>query len=59
MRFAGLGWLEAVRMATVYPANALGLAGELGAIKPGYRASMLAFDAGHRMRASWIDGLRV
>ena len=59
MRFAGLDWLEAVRMATVYPANALGLAGELGAIKPGYRASMLAFDAAHRMRASWIDGLRV
>ena len=58
-RFAGLDWLEAVRMATAYPARALGLAGELGAIKPGYRASLLAFDAGHCLRASWIDGLRV
>ncbi|CAA0118512.1 N-acetylglucosamine-6-phosphate deacetylase [Halioglobus japonicus] len=57
-RFAGLDWLEAVRMATVYPARALGLDGELGAIKPGYRASLLALDTRHNIRDSWIDGIR-
>ncbi len=57
--FAGLDWLEAVRMATVYPARALGLDTELGAIRPGYRASLLALDDRHRIRASWIDGIRV
>jgi N-acetylglucosamine-6-phosphate deacetylase len=58
-RFAGLDWWEAVRMATTYPASALGLAGELGAIKPGYRACLLAFDAERHIRTSWIDGVRV
>jgi N-acetylglucosamine-6-phosphate deacetylase len=57
--FAGLDWFEAVRMATVYPARALGLDAELGAIRPGYRASLLALDHQHHIRASWIDGIRV
>jgi N-acetylglucosamine-6-phosphate deacetylase len=56
--FADLDWFEAVRMATVYPARALGLQEELGAIGPGYRASLLAFDAQRHIRASWIDGVR-
>ena len=54
--FARIDWFEAVRMATLYPARALGLAGELGAIRPGYRASLLALDGQRRIRASWIDG---
>lgn len=54
--FARIDWFEAVRMATLYPARALGLAGELGAIRPGYRANLLALDAQRRIRASWIDG---
>lgn len=56
--FAGLDWFEALRMATVYPARALGLQAELGAIKPGYRASLLALDSQHQIRASWVDGVR-
>jgi N-acetylglucosamine-6-phosphate deacetylase len=48
-----------VRMATAYPAKALGLEGELGAIKAGYRASLLALDDQRQIRASWIDGVRV
>ena len=31
-------------MASVYPAKALGLERELGAIKPGFRASLVALD---------------
>jgi N-acetylglucosamine-6-phosphate deacetylase len=57
--FAGLDWFEAVRMATVYPATALGLQGELGLIKPGYRANLVALDTQRRIRSSWIDGVRV
>lgn len=57
--YARLDWFEAVRMATRYPARALGMDGELGAIKAGYRASLLALDEARRIRASWIDGIRV
>ena len=57
-KFARLDWFEAVRMASVYPAKALGLERELGAIRSGFRASMLALDAGRRISASWIDGVR-
>ena len=57
-RFARIDWFEAVRMATAYPARALGLDGELGAIRPGYRANLLALDDQRRIRASWIDGVR-
>lgn len=54
--FARIDWFEAVRMATLYPARALGLDGELGAIRPGFRASLLVLDDQRRIRASWIDG---
>ena len=57
-RFARIDWLEAVRMASVYPARALGLEGEIGAIRPGFRANLLALDNQHRICASWIDGIR-
>tara|TARA_R110002073_G_scaffold253083_1_gene415808 strand:+ start:758 stop:1897 length:1140 start_codon:yes stop_codon:yes gene_type:complete len=56
--FARIDWLEAVRMASVYPARALGLEGEIGAIRPGFRANLLALDNQHRICASWIDGIR-
>ena len=55
-KFARLDWFEAVRMASLYPARALGLERELGAIRPGFRASLLALDSAHRIRASWING---
>lgn len=56
--FARIDWFEAVRMASLYPARALGLQGELGAIRPGYRANLLALDSQRQVRASWIDGIR-
>jgi N-acetylglucosamine-6-phosphate deacetylase len=56
--FARINWFEAVRMATLYPARALGLEGELGAVRPGYRANLLALDSKRHIRASWIDGVR-
>ena len=56
--FSCIDWFEAVRMATLYPARALGLEGELGAVRPGYRANLLALDGQRQVRASWIDGVR-
>ncbi len=56
--FAHLDWFEAVRMATLYPARALGLDGELGAIRPGCRACFVALDEQRAIRATWVDGVR-
>jgi len=54
----GLELPEAVRMASRYPAEFLGLGGELGSIAPGYRASLVLVDERVRVQATWIDGRR-
>lgn len=56
VEFAGIDWLEAVRMASLYPARALGLDHRLGYIKPGFRANFIALDAQMDITHSWIDG---
>ena len=55
-QFARIDWLEAVRMASLYPARALGLDDRLGYIKPGYSASLVVLDERHRVVQTWIDG---
>ena len=55
-RFARIDWLEAVRMASLYPARALGLADRLGYIRPGYRASLAALNERRQVVQTWIDG---
>ena len=52
----GLPLHEAVHMASLYPAEFLGLARELGRIEPGYRANLVLMDERLNVRASWIDG---
>ncbi len=52
----GLPLAEAARMASTYPADFLGLAGTHGRIAPGYRADLVALDAGLDVIATWIDG---
>jgi N-acetylglucosamine-6-phosphate deacetylase len=47
---------QAVRMASTYPANFLGLGQELGRIAPGYRANLTVLDDALGARAAWIDG---
>ena len=47
---------EAVRMASRYPAEFLGLGGELGRIAPGYRANLVLVDDRLGVRQTWIDG---
>jgi N-acetylglucosamine-6-phosphate deacetylase len=52
----GLPLPEAVRMASLYPAEFLGLAHELGRIAPGYRANFVLADEQLRVLDTWIDG---
>lgn len=47
---------EAVRMASAYPANALGVGDRYGAIAPGYVANLLALDDDLEVACSIIDG---
>jgi N-acetylglucosamine-6-phosphate deacetylase len=56
MRFARLELTEALRMASVYPAHALGLEDQLGYIRVGYRASFIEIDEELNLYRNWIDG---
>jgi N-acetylglucosamine-6-phosphate deacetylase len=47
---------EALRMASLYPAAALGVEDRYGRIKPGYRANLLALDDDLNVVCSIIDG---
>jgi N-acetylglucosamine-6-phosphate deacetylase len=47
---------EAVRMASLTPAEALGLQGELGRLLPGWPADLVLLDAGLRVQATFVGG---
>ncbi len=47
---------EAVRMASLHPAEFLGLSHELGRIEPGYRANLVLADDRLNVLETWIDG---
>jgi N-acetylglucosamine-6-phosphate deacetylase len=44
IKFAHLDWTEAVRMASVYPAIAMGIDNEMGYLKAGYKANAVVLD---------------
>ncbi|HEY0502390.1 MAG TPA: N-acetylglucosamine-6-phosphate deacetylase [Lysobacter sp.] len=52
----GVALDEACRMASTYPAEFLGLGGELGRIAPGYRADLVVLDHDLQVQGSWIAG---
>jgi N-acetylglucosamine-6-phosphate deacetylase len=56
VRMLGLPLERAARMASAYPAEFLGLAGEMGRIAPGLRANFVALDDVLAVRRTWIDG---
>ncbi len=47
---------EALRMASAYPADFLGIAGERGRIRPGLAADLVHLDDRLAVRATWIGG---
>jgi len=50
---------EAVRMASLYPAEAMGIASELGHLRPGAVASFVHLSDAQKVRATWIGGAEV
>jgi N-acetylglucosamine-6-phosphate deacetylase len=52
----GLPLEEACRMASTYPAEFLGLGGELGRIAPGFRADLVVLDEALQVTGTWING---
>lgn len=52
----GVSLPEAVRMASLHPAEFLGLSHELGRIEPGYRANLVLADEQLNVLETWIDG---
>jgi N-acetylglucosamine-6-phosphate deacetylase len=50
---------EAVRMATVNPARALGLEEEIGVLQPGARADLVVLDDALEVVMTFVDGQRV
>ena len=53
---AGLPLDEAVRMATLYPARAIGEADKLGAIQPGYVANLTLFTKEFKIMDTMVNG---
>ncbi|MBK3775623.1 N-acetylglucosamine-6-phosphate deacetylase [Azospirillum brasilense] len=47
---------EALRMASAYPADFMGIAGRRGRIRPGLAADLVHLDERLRVRATWISG---
>jgi N-acetylglucosamine-6-phosphate deacetylase len=58
VRHLGVAVEEALRMASLYPAEFLRLDHELGRIAPGYRADLVLMDANFRVKSTWISGRR-
>ena len=56
-KFAQIDWFEAVRMATAYPAKAIGLDDKLGFIRPGYQSNFVALDSKKNITSTWINGV--
>jgi N-acetylglucosamine-6-phosphate deacetylase len=56
IQMLGVPLPEAVRMASQWPAEFLGLASETGRIAPGYRANLIAADDDLKVLETWIDG---
>ena len=52
----GVPVAQAVRMASTYPAQFLGLDRELGRIAPGLRANFTVLDDTLHAKGAWIDG---
>ncbi|WP_286192187.1 N-acetylglucosamine-6-phosphate deacetylase [Roseomonas genomospecies 6] len=53
---AGIPLDEALRMASAYPADFMGMAGRRGRIRPGLAADLVHLDERLTVRATWIGG---
>ncbi|UHS63561.1 N-acetylglucosamine-6-phosphate deacetylase [Agrobacterium vaccinii] len=58
-RTLGIDFEEAVRMASLYPAQAVGIASRKGLLTSGYDADFVVLDTDFQMKSTWIGGERV
>lgn len=56
-KFASLEWQEAVRMASLYPARAIGVEGSRGDIKTGHIADFVEIDGDFNIIRVWRNGV--
>jgi len=56
IQMLGVSLPQAVRMASQWPAEFLGLGSETGRIAPGFRANLVAADDDLQVLETWIDG---
>lgn len=56
IRFTGVDQWEALRMASLYPAQALGLEHRLGRVRQGYAANLISLNDHFEVTRSWIAG---
>jgi N-acetylglucosamine-6-phosphate deacetylase len=55
----GLPLEEAIRMASLYPAEAMGIEAEFGHLEPGAMASFVHLSDARAVRSTWIGGVEV
>ena len=55
----GIELEEALRMAALYPAQAIGMSGRKGRLTHGHDADFTAIDVGVNVAATWIGGTPV
>lgn len=55
-RTLGIDFAEAVRMASLYPAQAAGIAGSKGLLTSGYDADFVVLHSDFQMKSTWIGG---
>jgi N-acetylglucosamine-6-phosphate deacetylase len=55
----GLPFEEAVRMASLYPAEAIRIAHRKGQLKPGFDADFVVLTRDYQMKGTWIGGEKV
>jgi len=58
VRHLGVSVEDALRMASLHPAQFLRLDGELGRIAAGYRADLVLLDGDYAVKSTWISGAR-
>lgn len=59
VRSLGVDLDEALRMASLYPAEFLGIADKVGSIAAGKKADFLLLDEGLKVQSSWVGGVRL
>lgn len=57
--FANISWQEAVRMASLYPAKAIGIDDTHGRLEKGYHTNFVILDLALNVQSTWIDGVNV